>query len=114
MARSRSPGARSLTTRSPTLIVPRVGCSSPASMRNVVVLPQPEGPSRLTNSPDWMERLSSSSATKLPKALWTRSKVTLAMTHSTFYAARAEATGQMLLQEGEDHDHRHAHHHRGR
>ena len=51
-------GARSLTTRSPKLIVPRVGCSSPASMRSVVVLPQPEGPSRLTNSPDgWRGQL---------------------------------------------------------
>jgi hypothetical protein len=30
---------------------PSVGCSNPATSRRVVVLPQPEGPSRAKNSP---------------------------------------------------------------
>ena len=32
---------------------PDVGCSKPAISRNIVVLPQPEGPSREKNSPAW-------------------------------------------------------------
>src|SRR6185312_15529133 len=39
------------TTRPAMLIVPLVGCSSPATQRKVVVLPQPDGPSRTTISP---------------------------------------------------------------
>ena len=31
--------------------LPLSGCSSPAMMRRVVVLPQPEAPSKVTNSP---------------------------------------------------------------
>src|SRR3954471_10793583 len=36
------------TTRSPTRISPAVGSTKPATRRSVVVLPQPEGPSRHT------------------------------------------------------------------
>ena len=36
-------------------IRPAVGTSKPASIRSVVVLPQPEGPSREKNSP-WCDR----------------------------------------------------------
>ena len=46
-----SPAAASLTTRPPITIVPVSLRSSPATMRKVVVLPQPEGPSSVTNSP---------------------------------------------------------------
>jgi len=42
-------------------------------MRSSVVLPQPDGPSRQTNSPWPTERLTSRSATKLPKCLETPS-----------------------------------------
>src|SRR5271163_794708 len=48
---SRSLGWTLLTTRSPIEIVPEVIFSSPASIRNSVDLPQPEGPTRTTNSP---------------------------------------------------------------
>src|SRR5450759_4086362 len=48
---SRMPCAGDETTRPAMLIVPAVGCSSPATQRKVVVLPQPEGPSRTTISP---------------------------------------------------------------
>src|SRR5262249_14971235 len=37
--------------RSPTTISPAVGSTKPAMRRKVVVLPQPEGPSRQTSSP---------------------------------------------------------------
>ncbi len=51
MAMSRSLGSRSLTTRSPMTISPEVICSSPATIRSSVDLPQPEGPTMTTNSP---------------------------------------------------------------
>src|SRR5437867_7546319 len=50
MAVPRSFGVRSLTTRSPLVISRAVISSSPATMRSVVDLPQPEGPTRTTNS----------------------------------------------------------------
>src|SRR6476661_8889094 len=48
---SRSLGWTLLTTRSPIEIVPEVMFSNPASIRSRVDLPQPEGPTRTTNSP---------------------------------------------------------------
>ena len=37
-------------------ISPAVGDSKPASIISVVVLPEPEGPSSVRNSPRWMSR----------------------------------------------------------
>ena len=51
MAMSRSFGGRSLTTRSPMLIVPELISSSPAMERSAVDLPHPDGPTRTMNSP---------------------------------------------------------------
>src|SRR5689334_13074545 len=59
---SRSIGARSLTTLSSIRTRPEVMLSSPATMRSVVVLPQPDGPTRTTNSLSWMSRLTSLTA----------------------------------------------------
>src|SRR5512132_2549174 len=59
---SRSFGGRSLTTRSPITISPPVISSSPATMRRVVDLPQPEGPTRTTNSLSRMLRFTSLTA----------------------------------------------------
>src|ERR1700730_9458477 len=50
------------TTRSPTRISPAVGSTKPAIRRKVVVLPQPDGPSRQTNRP-WSIRNETSSTT---------------------------------------------------
>src|SRR4030088_1228756 len=47
---SRSLAATLLTTRSPIRIRPSLICSSPASMRSAVDLPQPDGPTRTMNS----------------------------------------------------------------
>src|SRR5450830_608744 len=62
MAMSRSRGAMWLTTFSPMETVPEVIVSSPASMRSAVVLPQPEGPTSMTNSPSATTRLMSDTA----------------------------------------------------
>src|SRR3954469_23370896 len=50
------------TSRSPTRISPPVGSRKPAISRSVVVLPQPEGPSRQTSCP-WSIRNETSSTT---------------------------------------------------
>src|SRR6267154_4602094 len=68
MPRSRERGGTRMprlgdeTTRPPMLISPPVGCSSPATQRNVVVLPQPDGPSRTTISPAGTTKLTPSIA----------------------------------------------------
>src|SRR5262249_27379705 len=57
------------TTRSPTWISPEVGSTNPAISRNVVVLPQPEGPSRQTSLPDSMRSETSSTTAAVPYRL---------------------------------------------
>src|SRR3977135_4511139 len=59
---SRSLGGRSLTTRSPIEISPEVISSNPATMRSVVVLPQPDGPTKTMNSLSRMVRFTSLTA----------------------------------------------------
>src|SRR5262249_46038749 len=62
MAMSRSLGGRSLTARSPMEISPAVISSRPATMRRVVDLPQPDGPTSTMNSLSRMWRLTSLTA----------------------------------------------------
>src|ERR1041384_4521310 len=62
MAMSRSFGGTSLTTSPSTAISPALISSSPAIMRSVVVLPQPEGPTSTTNSRSRMCRFTSFTA----------------------------------------------------
>ena len=47
-------------------MLPPVGCSRPAMARNVVVLPQPEGPSNVTCSPRPTVKLTPFTATISP------------------------------------------------
>src|SRR5688500_19722687 len=54
---------------SPSSTCPAVGVSSPATMRSVVVFPQPDGPSRAKNEPAGMVSVRSSTATALPNCL---------------------------------------------
>ncbi len=63
---SRSIGGRSFTTRSPIRISPELISSSPAIMRKVVVLPQPDGPTNTMNSLSRACRLTSFTAWTLP------------------------------------------------
>src|SRR5580704_6380866 len=64
MAMSRSRGGTSFTTSPPIQISPEVISSSPAIMRSVVDLPQPDGPTSTTNS-------SSSISRSMPFTAWT-------------------------------------------
>ena len=56
------PMSLSNTTRSPIVMRPLVGVSRPAIILSVVVLPQPEGPSRVTKALSSMTMLRSSTA----------------------------------------------------
>src|SRR5919106_4675165 len=60
MAMFRSRGALSLTFLSPRKSSPEVMSSSPTIMRRIVDFPEPDGPTRTTNSPSAMSRLTSS------------------------------------------------------
>src|SRR5258707_6382409 len=63
----RARGGTSWSTRRPAMkISPALGCSKPAIMRSSVVLPQPEGPSRTSNSPSRMDRSTPSTASWSP------------------------------------------------
>src|SRR4051794_37691413 len=81
MPSSRSRGGTSTplagddTRRPAMLISPDVGCSRPATQRNVVVLPQPDGPSSTTISPAGTAKLTPSIAGR-PIANCLRSSVT--------------------------------------
>src|ERR1051325_7290278 len=59
---TRMPRSGDETTLPAMLISPSVGCSSPATQRSVVVLPQPEGPSSTTISPAGTAKLTPSIA----------------------------------------------------
>ena len=65
MAMSRSIGARSLTTWPSMEMSPEVIASSPAIIRSVVVLPQPDGPTKTTNSLSRISRFTSLTACTL-------------------------------------------------
>src|ERR1700737_2575313 len=70
MAMSRSIGGSSLTTVSPIMIWPDVMVSSPATIRSVVVLPHPEGPTMTRNSSSLMSRFTSLTAWTSSYILW--------------------------------------------
>src|SRR6185295_17999450 len=64
------------TTRSPMAISPAVGSVKPASSRRMVVLPQPDGPSRHTSCPCSILSETLSTAAWLPKRLLRPRKTT--------------------------------------
>ena len=64
---SAAPGRDS--TRPPTVMVPSSGTMNPAISRSVVVLPQPDGPSRHTRSSCGMERSMPSATVRQTVAL---------------------------------------------
>src|SRR4051795_11336876 len=53
----------------PRVMLPDVGVSSPATMRRVVVFPQPEGPSRAKNDPVGTSRSSDCTAVNAANSL---------------------------------------------
>src|SRR3989338_7892165 len=101
---SRSLGGTSETSRPPMLRRPESANSSPAMMRSKVVLPQPEGPSKETNSPSATVN-DTPSSTALPPAndLRISSTFTSAMM-SSLHRSRGETLDDAAL-EGEHDGH---------
>ena len=73
------PRAASATTRPPMVMTPSVGAISPATICSVVVLPHPDGPSSVTNSPSATVRSTPRTATASPYRFVTPASVTSAM-----------------------------------
>src|SRR4249919_3855873 len=116
MAMSRSFGALSLTTSSPILSSPEEMSSSPAIIRSGVDLPQPEGPTRIMNSPSAMSRSISLTASKpSAKTLLTRSRTIsdIGVAPLSLDGAGGEPGDDSALEEEDEDDDRHRHHHRG-
>src|SRR6478609_2868127 len=105
MARPRSAGRRSETSRSPISTRPEERVSSPAMMRSSVVLPQPEGPSKATNSPSATVSDTSSSAFAAPNNLPILSMTMPAMGWPPS-AVRDAPKGEQVAADGEDEDDR--------
>src|SRR5215203_1911433 len=99
MAMSRSRGSSSFTTRPPISIVPPEIGSSPAIIRSSVDFPQPEGPTRTTNSPSSTERLAPFRISTGPKFLRSSRIVTEAMAPSFHRAERQPAHDEALAEE---------------
>src|SRR3990172_7815226 len=83
-------GGTALTTRPSKRIAPASGRSKPAIIRSVVVLPQPEPPTRETSSPWPISRESSSTATEAPKRFVRRSRVIFTLLRVFFQPALHE------------------------
>ena len=77
-----TPAAGSLTTRPPIVMRPASLCSSPAIIRSVVVLPQPDGPSSVSSSPSATSSETWSTARTVPKCLAIASRMTPDMARS--------------------------------
>src|SRR4029077_14053795 len=109
---SRSFGGRSLTTSPPIEMSPEVISSRPAIMRSVVDLPQPEGPTRTTNSLSGMSRLMLRTTSTSSKRLTTLRNDTSAMGPSAFRGALRQAGAVVVHQERIDHQRRGGSHQR--
>src|SRR2546430_4192315 len=101
MAMSRSFGGTSLTTSPSTAISPALISSSPAIIRSVVDLPQPEGPTSTTNSLSAMSRSMPRTASVSSYFLTTFLSETCAI-YSTLRRAGGEAGNVIVHQEGVD------------
>src|SRR5215470_11511974 len=110
MAMSRSFGGTSLTTSPPIIISPSVMSSRPAIMRSVVDLPQPDGPTRTTNSWSAISRSMPRTASTSSKRLTILRNLTSAMVSSlgtsTLRCASREAGDVVVHQEGVDDERR--------
>src|SRR5438552_503434 len=100
MAMSRFSGGSSFMRLPAMIISPAVARSSPAIMRSVVVLPQPEGPRRQTTSPAATDRSASRTATKSPNFLVIF--LTSIVDISALHGSEGDTPQQMVLQEEGD------------
>src|SRR3954452_21465983 len=107
MAMSRSLGALSLTTCPSMINLPAVMSSRPAIMLRVVDFPQPDGPTRMTNSPSAMS-MSHSWTARAPSGyfLVTLSRTISAMCNSPLDGAGGQPRDDSALEEQHEQDDR--------
>src|SRR3954468_4338670 len=105
MAMSRSIGGTAFTTVASIMISPALTASRPAIMRSVVVLPQPEGPTKTMNSLSRICRSTSFTTWVVSKNLLSLLRVTSAMIEIPLDRA-GEARDVMFDEEGIDDRHR--------
>src|SRR5690349_12388398 len=102
---SRSIGGRWFTTLSPISTSPAVIDSRPATMRRLVVLPHPEGPTSTTNSLSWISRLTPFTAWAPSSYRFSRLRRRTRAIGSPFHGA-GDAGDVVLDEEGIDQRHR--------
>src|SRR5215472_17187316 len=106
---SRSFGSTSFTSRPPMKMLPAVRSTRPAIRFRVVVFPQPDGPTRATNSPSATVRDTWSTAWNEPYVFTTASNRTCATLDSLrFHCAFGERAHKIALQDQEHHHYRNA------
>src|SRR6185295_7639276 len=98
---SRCDARLKVTSSRSSRILPDEGSSSPAIIRNVVVLPQPEGPSSTKNSPSAMVNDDARTAVKSPKRF-----CTLSSRISATALLREVTADHEPERSGQDHDER--------
>src|SRR3954453_18370250 len=113
MARLRSRGARSLTRRSPMIISPEVMSSRPTIIRSSVDFPQPEGPTRIMNSPSWTSMLTSLTAGNPSPYRLTMFLMSISAMRSPLHGAGGQPGDDLSLEEQDDDDDRDGDHHGG-
>ena len=101
MASSRLAGASPVTSRPSMLMVPPLASSSPAISRSSVDLPQPDGPTKTTNSPSSMTRSISGMMAVDPKDFETFLSVMFPifppLAVALLHGAEGQAAHQLLL-----------------
>src|SRR5260370_4339436 len=96
MAMSRSLGATELTILPSMRISPSLTLSSPAIIASSVDLPQPEGPTRATNSPACASRLMPLRTSTAPKRLCSPEMVSVAMIARSLDGALGKSANEVL------------------
>src|SRR3954468_11316474 len=112
MARLRSRGARSLTFLPPMTMSPEVMSSRPTIIRRSVDFPQPDGPTRIMNSPSATSIDTSFTAGKPSPYFLTMFFIWMAAIGSTLHCAGGETGNDSALEQQDDDDHRARHDHR--
>src|SRR3712207_4289105 len=99
MAILRSAGGSSFTRLLPIRISPPLTVSRPAMMRSKVDLPQPEGPTKTTNSPSSTDRLMSRRISVAPKDLATPWRETSAIAVNSWKKSSLHGAGGQAAHE---------------
>src|ERR1700761_8251458 len=79
---------------------PELGCCRSAITRSMVVLPQPDGPMKDTNSPSATARSTCDSASTRPSAVSKVSEISFASTTSRFGCGSSDRAGEGGAAEG--------------